>query len=121
MALLITRPASGSSTIPGASYSGVIVAPTESVTVDTLPASAVPSVKWLITLIDATTGRTLGYEVFALNKFGVDVTHTKYAMIGDTIFHELSVNIYEQNIILHIQNNDTTSFTVHVVRINTTH
>jgi len=95
---------------------GVLTATT--VVVDSVLATLVRSVKWLVTVIDTVTGAQQSFEVYA-TKTLADVEHQVFGRVGDVLDVNTNVVFQSSSLQLQITNNEANPIDVQALRIAT--
>lgn len=115
--IVLTRPMGTGSTLPGSVATNITIPPTVTQIVDQCSWAVSSSVKWIYTLVDSINGDTLTAEVLGTHRNGSNPTHNRYGIIGDTLLHQATVDIFGGNIGLQITNQNSNTLIVSVVRI----
>jgi hypothetical protein len=120
MAFILTRPANSSGSGDFTNISADIGAG-NTVSVDGYTTTGLKAMKWLVTIEDTTDTKIVSFEVYAVNKFGVDASHTIYARIGDrNIQYNTDVVISGGFMNLSITNNEAHQLSVYASRVEVT-
>jgi len=74
----------------------VVVAANETKSIDNIDAATNTACKWLMTMVNQTTGEYQAVEIYAVNK-QVEVDWTQYAEVGDHIKYSLNIALVDYN------------------------
>jgi len=126
--IILTRPQTTSSGIPGTIISGVVIpfAPGSNiVNVDDVPIGTNASLKWIYTLMSPAQDKVVTAEVVATYRItGGVITYNRYSVVGDKndLKHSIYVKVDAGDLVLEITNLTNplptpTDFTANIVRI----
>lgn len=121
MHIVSTHPVQTLSGIPGTYKTGVIVAANDTAVIDEIVAANNFSIKWILTIVDNTNSKISTYEILAVNKFNLSISHNSSSRVGDLILHGTDVELNSGNIQLILTNNESNDIEISLVRIQTVH
>jgi hypothetical protein len=76
------------------------------------------SCKWLITVVDTTDKRVSMCEILAVHRGNLEPYFTMYANTGDIIQYSIDIQSDNNNLILHVENNDIHDLRINSIRLN---